>query len=120
MNVDDIQAGTIVRGHHPLDEEDRLAHYALIVSVERVVTGHVTITAAYGSSRKVSPYCHLPYEFVIVVPDELEAMSLRAPIRFDMRRTVEIMPDDITETVGHVGEHRYLLRRLSKAYRASM
>lgn len=120
MNVDDIQAGMIVYCHHPFDEASHLTHCALIVSVKRTVTGHVTVKVVYASSKKVLAYGPLCYDFDIADAQELEAMSLRAPIRFDMRRTVEITPDDITEIVGHVGKNRDLLRRLIQAYKASM
>ncbi|HYW76173.1 MAG TPA: hypothetical protein VFA48_06065 [Gammaproteobacteria bacterium] len=117
----ELEPGMIIYYRHTIDESGgKLHHYGLVVSVEGTLAGLIAIRVAYGSSKKVSVDGHLPHEFVVADARELEETGLRKPTRFDMRRTLVIMPEDIIEVVGHAKANKQLLRRLGKAYVASM
>lgn len=120
MLLDEIRAGMIVYCKFPTDEGERMSHYALVMSVEETATGAKTIRVAYGSSKKVSPSGHLPHEFVVSEKKHLERLGLKKPTRFDLRRVVKIVSDDIVDDpVGDVRGSKKLMMRLREAFYAS-
>ncbi|MBU2786260.1 hypothetical protein HAP93_10890 [Acidithiobacillus ferriphilus] len=81
----EINAGDVVKVPFPTDAGP-LPHFALVIKLETFISGSPIVTVAYGSSKKVSVSGHLPHEFVLERPEDLEAAGLKVPTRFDLLR----------------------------------
>lgn len=114
-----INPGDVVYFDFPLDDGGHLKHYGLVVQVEDTITNRVMIRVAYGSTKKVSVTGHLPHEFVLAEPEELERAGLKKPTRFDLRRTIRLCLEDGLELRGSIDlRDGRILKRLETAIKA--
>lgn len=120
MDISDIELGQVVKGRHLTDEGDEtLKHYFLVLEKEERFNG-TRIRAAYGTSKHVCRDGHLPAEFVVVRDEDLDDLGLKTPTRFDCRRVLTLLPEDIFEVCGDIRRcSSSTKRRLKKALEAA-
>jgi hypothetical protein len=75
-----------------------LPHYALVLAVEKALSGATFVRVAYGSSRRVSISGALETEFVLADLQEIAEAGLRKPTRFDLRITARLPVTEVRVT----------------------
>ena len=93
-----VEPGDVVYCCFPTAEGGVLPHYALVLAVEKALSGATFVRVAYGSSRRVSISGALETEFVLADLQEIAEAGLRKPTRFDLRITARLPVTEVRVT----------------------
>ena len=120
MNMqEEIQSGQVVYATHIIETGRPLAHYFLILRSEEGPSGR-RYAAAYGTSRQVCSDSELDHEFVIRDEREMDRAGLVKATRFDLKRKMTLLPEDIIRITGSGIATGKMKRRLYKAMLAAL